>query len=93
MGDCTFLVERELESILHVLSLHEGQEVVAFAPLLFFKEVDVAVHGQGRELLADGQAIFTQPAKGLGLPLHIKCQILFLIGCLRSEAQKNAKIL
>lgn len=53
MRDCAFLVERELESFLHVLSLHEGQEVVAFAPLLLFKEVDVAVHGQGRELLAD----------------------------------------
>lgn len=58
MRDCALLVERELESILHVLSLHEGEKVVFFAPLLLLKEVDVAVHGQGRKILADGQSIF-----------------------------------
>lgn len=71
MWDCAFLVERELESILHVLSLHKGQEVVFFDLLLLFKEVDVAVHGQGGEILAGWKAIFAQPSKGVCLPLYI----------------------
>lgn len=41
------MVERELEPILHILSLHEGKEVVFFVLLLLFEEVNVAVHDQG----------------------------------------------
>lgn len=63
MRDCALLVERQLEPILQVFSLHEGQEVVFFSFVLVLQEVDVAEHDQGGEILADREAVFAQPAE------------------------------
>ena len=63
MWDCALLVQGQLEPILQVFPLHEVQEVVFFSFVLLLQEVDVAEHDQRREILADREAVFAQPAE------------------------------